>query len=113
MTTTPASSYCADGEGRAIPLCRVTLRVGLMRRKLLTHPLEPGDAVSLVGDAAPEGGVVAELRMRDRRRAAVVPVQAKKLVTVPGTDHGTALLAGRSAAITVPAILAFLHRVLG
>jgi pimeloyl-ACP methyl ester carboxylesterase len=40
------------------------------------------------------------------------PGTAKHLVTVPGTDHGTALLAGRSAAKALPAILAFLHRVL-
>ena len=37
----------------------------------------------------------------------------KHLVTVAGTDHGTALLAGRAAARTLPAIFAFLHRVLG
>lgn len=41
------------------------------------------------------------------------PARGKHLVTVPGTDHGTALLAGRSAATTLPAILGFLRRVLG
>lgn len=39
--------------------------------------------------------------------------QVKLLVPVPGSDHGTALLSGKSAATTLPAILAFLHRVLG
>jgi len=36
----------------------------------------------------------------------------RHLVTVPGSDHGTALLAGRPAATTWPAIVAFLRRVL-
>ena len=48
-----------------------------------------------------------------RQFLTAAPSQAKHLVTVPGSDHGTALLAGRSAARTLPAILAFLHRVLG
>jgi pimeloyl-ACP methyl ester carboxylesterase len=48
-----------------------------------------------------------------RQFLAAAPSRAAHLVTVPGTDHGTALLAGRSAARTLPAILAFLHRVLG
>jgi pimeloyl-ACP methyl ester carboxylesterase len=48
-----------------------------------------------------------------RQFLAAAPSQAKHLVTVPGSDHGTALLAGRSAARTLPAILAFFHRVLG
>jgi pimeloyl-ACP methyl ester carboxylesterase len=34
----------------------------------------------------------------------------KRLVTVPGSEHGTALLAGPAAAVTLPAIIAFLHR---
>ena len=38
--------------------------------------------------------------------------QRKELVRVPGAAHGTALLAGRAAIATVPAILAFLRRVL-
>jgi len=48
-----------------------------------------------------------------RQFLAAAPGQAKHLVTVAGADHGTALLAGRSAARVLPAILAFLHRVLG
>ncbi|HEU5418750.1 MAG TPA: alpha/beta hydrolase [Streptosporangiaceae bacterium] len=36
--------------------------------------------------------------------------QDKRLVRVAGSDHGTALLAGRSAARTMPAVLAFLRR---
>jgi pimeloyl-ACP methyl ester carboxylesterase len=48
-----------------------------------------------------------------RQFLAAAPSEAKRLVTVPGTDHGTALLTGRPAAITRPAITAFLHRVLG
>ena len=48
-----------------------------------------------------------------RQFLAAAPSQAKHLLTVPGSDHGTALLAGRSAARTLPAILAFVHRVLG
>lgn len=39
--------------------------------------------------------------------------QRKQLVRVPGTAHGTALLAGPSAAVTMPAILAFLRDALG
>jgi hypothetical protein len=35
-----------------------------------------------------------------------------RLVTVPGADHGIALLTGRSGATTLPAIVAFLRRVL-
>jgi pimeloyl-ACP methyl ester carboxylesterase len=37
---------------------------------------------------------------------------AKRLVKVPGADHGTALLAGAAAARTVPAVLAFIRHVL-
>jgi hypothetical protein len=48
-----------------------------------------------------------------RQFLAAAPGRAKHLVTVPGTDHGTALLTGRPAATTLPAITAFLHRVLG
>jgi pimeloyl-ACP methyl ester carboxylesterase len=48
-----------------------------------------------------------------RQFLAAAPSEAKRLVTVPGTDHGTALLTGRPAATTRPAITAFLHRVLG
>jgi pimeloyl-ACP methyl ester carboxylesterase len=48
-----------------------------------------------------------------RQFLAAAPGHAKRLVTVRGTDHGTALLAGRSAATALPAITAFLHRVLG
>jgi pimeloyl-ACP methyl ester carboxylesterase len=48
-----------------------------------------------------------------RQFLAAAPSEAKRLVTVPGTDHGTALLTGRPAATTLPAITAFLHRVLG
>jgi pimeloyl-ACP methyl ester carboxylesterase len=48
-----------------------------------------------------------------RQFLSAAPGQAKQLVTVPGTDHGTALITGRSGARTLPAILAFLHRVLG
>jgi pimeloyl-ACP methyl ester carboxylesterase len=44
---------------------------------------------------------------------AAAPSQAKHLVRVPGTEHGTALLAGASAARTLPAILGFLHREMG
>jgi len=40
------------------------------------------------------------------------PSLHKRLLTVPGTDHGTALLAGRSGRQTVPAILSFLRRAL-
>jgi pimeloyl-ACP methyl ester carboxylesterase len=48
-----------------------------------------------------------------RQFLAAAPSRAKHLVTVPGTDHGTALLTGRPTATTLPAITAFLHRVLG
>jgi pimeloyl-ACP methyl ester carboxylesterase len=48
-----------------------------------------------------------------RQYLALAPAAAKSLVTVPGSDHGTALLSGRSAATVLPAVLAFLHRVLG
>jgi alpha-beta hydrolase superfamily lysophospholipase len=47
-----------------------------------------------------------------RQFLTAAPSPVKHLVTAPGTDHGTALLTGRSAARTLPAILAFLHRVL-
>jgi pimeloyl-ACP methyl ester carboxylesterase len=40
-------------------------------------------------------------------------VGLKRLVAVPGADHGTALLSGRSGATTLPAIVAFLRQVLG
>ena len=40
-------------------------------------------------------------------------VGVKRLVAVPGADHGTALLSGRSGATTLPAIVAFLRQVLG
>ncbi|HEX7270382.1 MAG TPA: hypothetical protein VF256_23585, partial [Streptosporangiaceae bacterium] len=45
----------------------------LMRRELPTEPLEPGDALTLMVDAAFERGVAPELWMRDRRRTAVMP----------------------------------------
>jgi pimeloyl-ACP methyl ester carboxylesterase len=48
-----------------------------------------------------------------RQFLAEAHVGVKRLVTVPGADHGTALLTGRSGATTLPAIVAFLHRVLG
>jgi pimeloyl-ACP methyl ester carboxylesterase len=48
-----------------------------------------------------------------RQFLTAAPSQAKQLVTVPGTEHGTALVTGRSGARTLPAILAFLRRVLG
>jgi pimeloyl-ACP methyl ester carboxylesterase len=48
-----------------------------------------------------------------REFLAAAPSPAKRLVTVPGAEHGTALLAGASAARTLPAILAFLHQSLG
>jgi pimeloyl-ACP methyl ester carboxylesterase len=47
-----------------------------------------------------------------RQFLAAAPGRAKQLVTVPGTDHGTALLTGGSGATVLPAILAFLHRAL-
>ena len=46
------------------------------------------------------------------RQFLAAPSQAKDLVTVAGADHGTALLAGRSGRTALPAVLAFLHRVL-
>src|SRR6185312_4286260 len=39
-----------------------------------------------------------------RQFMAVAPSAAKRLVIVPGTDHGTALLSGRSGATTIPAV---------
>jgi pimeloyl-ACP methyl ester carboxylesterase len=48
-----------------------------------------------------------------RQFLSAAPGQAKQLVMVPGTDHGTALITGRSGARTLPAILGFLRRVLG
>ena len=45
-----------------------------------------------------------------RQFLAAAPTEAKALLTVHGADHGTALLAGRSAAKTLPAILAFMRR---
>jgi len=48
-----------------------------------------------------------------RQFLAAAPSRPKHLVTVPGTDHGTALLTGHPAATTLPAITAFLRRVLG
>jgi hypothetical protein len=56
--------------------------------------------------------------LADRGRAdhakvrGVVSLSAVSILR-PATMDGTALLAGRSAARTLPAILAFLHRVLG
>ena len=47
-----------------------------------------------------------------RQFMATAPVAVKQLVTVPGTDHGTDLLSGRSGAKTIPAIVAFLSHVL-
>lgn len=47
-----------------------------------------------------------------RQFLAAAPGHAKRLVRVPGMDHGTALLAGLSAATTLPAVTAFLRRVL-
>jgi fermentation-respiration switch protein FrsA (DUF1100 family) len=41
------------------------------------------------------------------------PNPDKRLITVAGTDHGTRLLGGSSAGTVVPAVLAFLERVLG
>jgi len=46
------------------------------------------------------------------RFIAVARTPVKQLVTVPGEDHGTALLSGPPAAKTVPAIVAFLSHVL-
>lgn len=40
------------------------------------------------------------------------PSRDKRLVKVPGTDHGTALLAGPAAATVLPAVLTFLRRAL-
>jgi pimeloyl-ACP methyl ester carboxylesterase len=47
-----------------------------------------------------------------RQYMATAPAPVKQLVTVPGTDHGTDLLSGRSGAKTIPAIVAFLVHVL-
>lgn len=47
-----------------------------------------------------------------REFMATAPGTVKRLVSVPGTDHGTALLTGRPAATTIPAIVAFLRQVL-
>ena len=47
-----------------------------------------------------------------RQFMATAPVAVKQLVTVPGTDHGTDLLSGRSGAKTTPVIVAFLGHVL-
>lgn len=46
-----------------------------------------------------------------RQYMATAPAPVKELVTVPGTDHGTDLLSGRSGAKTIPAIVAFLGHV--
>jgi hypothetical protein len=43
---------------------------------------------------------------------ATAPAPVRQLVTVPGTDHGTDLLSGRSGAKTIPAIVGFLGHVL-
>ena len=43
---------------------------------------------------------------------ATAPAPVKQLVTVPGADHGTDLLSGRSGAKTTPLIVAFLDHVL-
>lgn len=43
---------------------------------------------------------------------AVAPSRDKRLVKVPGADHGTALLSGPAAATVLPAVLAFLRRAL-
>ena len=48
-----------------------------------------------------------------RQFMALAPSTAKRLVTVPGSDHGTALLSGRSGATTVPAVIDFLRLVSG
>jgi len=48
-----------------------------------------------------------------RQFMALAPSTVKRLVTVPGSDHGTALLSGRSGATTVPAVIDFLRLVLG
>jgi pimeloyl-ACP methyl ester carboxylesterase len=47
-----------------------------------------------------------------RQYMATAPAPVKQLVTVPGIDHGTDLLSGRSGAKTIPAIIAFLSHVL-
>lgn len=47
-----------------------------------------------------------------RQYMTTAPAPVKQLVTVPGTDHGTELLSGRSGAKTIPAVVAFLGRVL-
>ena len=48
-----------------------------------------------------------------RQFLAVAPATAKRLLVVPGTDHGTALLSGQSGATTIPAVSGFLRQVLG
>lgn len=48
-----------------------------------------------------------------RQFLAVAPATAKRLLVVPGADHGTALLAGQSGSMAIPAITAFLRQVLG
>jgi pimeloyl-ACP methyl ester carboxylesterase len=47
-----------------------------------------------------------------RQFLAAAPGRGASLVAVPGADHGTALLSGRSGRTARPAVLAFLHRVL-
>lgn len=44
---------------------------------------------------------------------AAAPSQAKRLLLVPGADHGTSLLAGRSGVVALPVILSFVRRALG
>jgi len=46
------------------------------------------------------------------RFLAVAPSRDKRLVKVPGADHGTALLSGPAAATVRPAVLAFLRHAL-
>jgi pimeloyl-ACP methyl ester carboxylesterase len=48
-----------------------------------------------------------------RQFLAAAPGTARRLLTVPGTDHGTALLSGQSGATTIPAVTGFLRQVLG
>jgi pimeloyl-ACP methyl ester carboxylesterase len=47
-----------------------------------------------------------------RQFIALAPSTVKRLVVVPGSDHGTALLSGRSGTRTVPAVISFLRQVL-
>jgi hypothetical protein len=47
-----------------------------------------------------------------RQFLAAAPAQAKHVVAVAGAAHGTALLTGQPAGTVLPAVLAFLHRVL-